>query len=347
MENLSKFLIYKRSCTPEKLKADTITVNRAQLSLKCPPTSEQPIPKAVPAPAPIPDDLIPSDSLSRALKRKFTELDEITQRLRQRLCAVTNDDFEETNDLFEDEFERDLNTICDDDDYVIEDEQSLVDDMENQPSCSNYQKFQAGHVTAPETARSTTTSVTSAINAANNISLHHNIDDDDDDDDGDDDNGGSSVTLESSNRGGQATNEPVHVTDKLDNHLNEGKLKIDALLEKLTLLTNDKNDKAQNKTNLSFTSRYVSGCSDSNQSVVVTANQTDLVFNPRLFQEIFASNHSLDEVQQYPSLNHLVHDIPSSEQSSNVDLESVSSSSTNISRQAPDGAGHVSNESQP
>lgn len=47
--------------------------------------------------------------LSRTLKRKFTELDEITERLRVRLLDVTG----ETNDPDE-EFERDLNTAVDD-----------------------------------------------------------------------------------------------------------------------------------------------------------------------------------------------------------------------------------------
>lgn len=47
-----------------------------------------------------------SSLLSRTLKRKFDELDEITQRLRARLYDVTNDDPDE-------EFEKDLNTEVD------------------------------------------------------------------------------------------------------------------------------------------------------------------------------------------------------------------------------------------
>lgn len=46
--------------------------------------------------------------LSRALKRKFTELEEISQRLRARLFDVTVDP--------DDEFENDLNTIPDEED---------------------------------------------------------------------------------------------------------------------------------------------------------------------------------------------------------------------------------------
>ncbi|CRK98440.1 CLUMA_CG011797, isoform A [Clunio marinus] len=50
-----------------------------------------------------------SNLLSRTLKRKFTELDEITQRLKARLFDVTGDE----NFDPEDEFERDLNTAVD------------------------------------------------------------------------------------------------------------------------------------------------------------------------------------------------------------------------------------------
>lgn len=60
-------------------------------------------------------------SLSRAMKRKFTELEEISQRLRARLFDVTGEanpdvDFKEIDDEETDEFERDLNTECVDDD---------------------------------------------------------------------------------------------------------------------------------------------------------------------------------------------------------------------------------------
>jgi C2 domain-containing protein 3 len=47
-------------------------------------------------------------SLSRALKRKFIELEEITQRLKARLFDVTGDEDVDPDD----EFERDLNTVA-------------------------------------------------------------------------------------------------------------------------------------------------------------------------------------------------------------------------------------------
>ncbi|XP_059622268.1 uncharacterized protein LOC132265571 [Phlebotomus argentipes] len=55
------------------------------------------------------DGELGSVSFSRALKRKFTELEEISQRLKARLHDITGDASEDA----EDEFERDLNTIAD------------------------------------------------------------------------------------------------------------------------------------------------------------------------------------------------------------------------------------------
>lgn len=61
----------------------------------------------------------PSEVFSRALKRKFTELDEITQRLRLRLSKVTEDEFDNSDDGNADEFERDINTLCIEDDFDL------------------------------------------------------------------------------------------------------------------------------------------------------------------------------------------------------------------------------------
>lgn len=65
------------------------------------------------------------------LKRKFTELEEITERLRARLLDVTD----ETDDLdkdMDDEFESDLNTLPDEDC----DDWSFVDENESLPGTS-------------------------------------------------------------------------------------------------------------------------------------------------------------------------------------------------------------------
>lgn len=60
-----------------------------------------------------------SNQLGRALKRKFTELEEISQRLKARLFDITAEAEQEDFDP-DDEFERDLNTVVesDDDDVV-------------------------------------------------------------------------------------------------------------------------------------------------------------------------------------------------------------------------------------
>ncbi|KAK4880800.1 hypothetical protein RN001_008946 [Aquatica leii] len=67
----------------------------------------------------------PGELLRRALKRKFTELEEITQRLRSRLADVTKDDSDTSNDDFVDEFERDINTLSIEEDYDMLDLKSL------------------------------------------------------------------------------------------------------------------------------------------------------------------------------------------------------------------------------
>ncbi|XP_055597554.1 uncharacterized protein LOC129747388 [Uranotaenia lowii] len=71
-------------------------------------------------------------SLSRALKRKFTELEQISQRLKARLFDVTGDE----NIDPDDEFEKDLNTEADegdDDDWV-----DPLEDTSNQKRNSQY-----------------------------------------------------------------------------------------------------------------------------------------------------------------------------------------------------------------
>lgn len=61
----------------------------------------------------------PSEPLSRALKRKFTELDEITQRLRLRLSKVVEDESDASSDGFADQFEKDVNTLSIEEDFDL------------------------------------------------------------------------------------------------------------------------------------------------------------------------------------------------------------------------------------
>lgn len=61
----------------------------------------------------------PSELFSRALKRKFNELDEITQRLRLRLSEVTEEDSDASTDGASDQFERDINSLVVEDDFDL------------------------------------------------------------------------------------------------------------------------------------------------------------------------------------------------------------------------------------
>ncbi|EAT35056.1 AAEL012745-PA, partial [Aedes aegypti] len=74
-------------------------------------------------------------SLSRALKRKFTELEEITQRLKARLFDVTGDENVDPDD----EFERDLNTEAEE-----EDDEEWVDPLEDKSGQKRNSQFPNG-----------------------------------------------------------------------------------------------------------------------------------------------------------------------------------------------------------
>lgn len=87
----------------------------------------------------------PSELLSRALKRKFTELDEITQRLRLRLSKVTDEDSDTSSDGTADQFEKDINTLSIEEDFDLinfEDETNKLsvlvmdDTLKNDSDCS-------------------------------------------------------------------------------------------------------------------------------------------------------------------------------------------------------------------
>uniref|UniRef100_A0A1S4H5T4 Uncharacterized protein n=1 Tax=Anopheles gambiae TaxID=7165 RepID=A0A1S4H5T4_ANOGA len=89
------------------------------------------------------DGAASNTSLSRALKRKFTELEEITERLKARLFDVTGDDEDDDDGDADadpdDEFERDLNTEAAEEEE--EDDELWADqfgDMSNQKRNSQY-----------------------------------------------------------------------------------------------------------------------------------------------------------------------------------------------------------------
>ncbi|RZC39019.1 C2 domain-containing protein 3 [Asbolus verrucosus] len=154
-----------------------------------------------------------SELLGRALKRKFTELDEITQRLRLRLSKVTNDESDTSNDEIADEFERDINTLC------VEDDFDMID-FEKEAHSFN-------------------------LNHVKEVGLL-----------------------------------------KTDQHLIEGKQKIDVLLEKLSLISGENS------------SRYVSGCSDSRIDAEAILNELDFNSRPNIHT---TDSFSKDMVQKFGS----------------------------------------------
>ena len=167
----------------------------------------------------------PAESLSRALKRKFTELDEMTQRLRLRLSNVTNDDSDESaTDDFVEQFERDINTLCVEEDY------DTVNFEDNNKS--NMQEARMALLQIQEPTFEKCTGKGSAV--TNNFCIESMQD--------------SVVTQPIYNQ----QKPDVDVLPTVDKELIAGKKNIDKLLEKLSLLTDDAD---------MFCNRYISGCS--------------------------------------------------------------------------------------
>lgn len=103
-------------------------------------------------------------SLNRMLKRKFTELEEITERLRARLLDVTDETDDIDKDDMEDEFESDLNTQPneeeDGDDWSFVDEN--IESSDNTFSWSQLCKAAAAAATVP-TIRSSSSILTNSL----------------------------------------------------------------------------------------------------------------------------------------------------------------------------------------
>ncbi|XP_058065680.1 uncharacterized protein LOC131215307 [Anopheles bellator] len=89
-------------------------------------------------------DTSSNTSLSRALKRKFIELEEITERLKARLFDVTGDDGDDDGTDPDDQFERDLNTAAseDDDDAVDDDQDAWAGDEQLEDSSNRKRNSQ-------------------------------------------------------------------------------------------------------------------------------------------------------------------------------------------------------------
>lgn len=97
--------------------------------------------------------------LSRTLKRKFTELDEITQRLKARLFDVTGDE----NIDVDEEFERDLNTAVDDEEENFDGKENFAWLAENEKGNFQDQLNDILESHKPSTSKGTTAPSTSTI----------------------------------------------------------------------------------------------------------------------------------------------------------------------------------------
>ncbi|VEN47129.1 unnamed protein product [Callosobruchus maculatus] len=231
----------------------------------------------------------PSELLSRALKRKFVELDEITQRLRLRLSEVTNES-DSSSDGMTEEFEKDINTLCVEDDFdtvnfeeeakKIQNAVEIERNLENS-GISLLMKDQDGK-SVPSCSDLMSCSENSVANSADPA---------------------SGISLDKTD--GSVKNKycdwPLHkeIADKetfpseqpLDKQLQEGKQHINNLLEKLTLLSSG-----------TVTSRYVSGCSTSGTNLDTEAIleeldhssrpniQSTLRFDPLNFQQLYGDS---------------------------------------------------------
>lgn len=153
-----------------------------------------------------------TELLSRALKRKFIELDEITQRLRLRLSDVTKDESDTSNDEIADEFERDINTLCVEDDYDTINLQNETDDFNSRPDIGvgllQMQNETASKRKDDDVVASTSSNVKDSLAKQLFIST------------------GNSLST-------------------IDRQLIQGKQHIDSLLEKLTLMTAPETDAAR------------------------------------------------------------------------------------------------------
>ncbi|XP_018571653.1 uncharacterized protein LOC108911249 isoform X2 [Anoplophora glabripennis] len=271
----------------------------------------------------------PSEVFSRALKRKFTELDEITQRLRLRLSKVTNDDSDSSSDGVAEDFERDINTLCIEEDFDLIDFEeeakklNISHSKENEMNCESSTSKSLPLLTIKEKGCDPKEGADKNIISSSNTA--------------------SSLTQDNGSILGLSSNsEREKELSTLDKHLQEGKQKIDTLLEKLSLISAD--------TNNTFASRYVSGCSLNNDYSAINIDteailkeldhssrpniQSSLGFEPLRFQQLYGGSC----------------DAGSSKNNSGSSISHTSNSDTSLitnfsdCRPAPDGQGNVLDE---
>lgn len=198
-----------------------------------------------------------TELLSRALKRKFIELDEITQRLRLRLSDVTRDESDASNDELADQFERDINTLCVEDDYDMINLETETDDFNVRPNVGiGLLQLQGKTAFAAENQEP----IASTSNE-NHVSLSEQL----------------SVTTGNS-------------LSSIDKQLIQGKQHIDSLLEKLTLITAPEAEAARYVSGCSIT-QETDKATDILKELGIESRtniNAESLFNPQMFQQIYA-----------------------------------------------------------
>lgn len=191
-------------------------------------------------------------------------MDEITQRLRLRLSDVTKDEFDTSNDDLADEFERDINTLCVEDDYDMINLQTETDNFDPRANVSvgllQMQRDASGSQNEPVASTST--------GSASSLSQQLNI-----------------VTGNS--------------LSSIDRQLIQGKQHIDCLLEKLSLITASENETGRYVSGCSATQES-ERATDILKELGIESRphiNAESLFNPEMFQQIYAGveGRSVDE----------------------------------------------------
>ncbi|XP_066246951.1 uncharacterized protein [Euwallacea similis] len=234
-----------------------------------------------------------NELLGRALKRKFSELDEITQRLRLRLSEVVSEDSEDSSDDITEEFEHDINNLCIEEDFdLIDFEEEARKFNVNYSHHKAEKRSQARNASLfcgePQPGSSkdcyeknkcrNTSNVSEESGVKNSQSGEH----------------GSGLLME--NKKTESKSESITSRSVYSSRsLADGKHRIDSLLEKLTLLTSEATQP--------FSTRYISGCSTATNEVddikdifkdleqhsrpnITAANS----FDPVLFQQLYGGS---------------------------------------------------------
>ncbi|XP_066150270.1 uncharacterized protein [Euwallacea fornicatus] len=178
-----------------------------------------------------------NELLGRALKRKFNELDEITQRLRLRLSQVVSEDSDDSSDDITEEFEHDINNLCIEEDFDLIDFEEEARKFNVNYSHHKAEKRSQAHNTSlssgePQPGSSkdcyennncrNTGHVSEVSGVKNSQSREH----------------GSGLLMENKNT--EKKSESISLRSIYSSRsLADGKHRIDSLLEKLTLLTSE------------------------------------------------------------------------------------------------------------